>query len=171
MGKIEELACKHGHPGHCSECDEELSEIAAWAGRLGPAAIRSVRWWEQKMAPRYPGAEPSINKLLEEVEELKGDPDDSIEGADIFIALVIYAYRKGWDLPGDVQAKMVVNEARVWGDPDANGTVRHVSKCDGSLCRNVWADVPIGTSYRLVRRHSADCSVHEVSRTSAEAAP
>lgn len=75
--------------------------------------------------PEYRG--PSIVAHLgREVMELGENPKDMTEMADCFILLCHLAHQNGGSFGGVVEAKMAVNRARKWGEPDAGGIIEHV---------------------------------------------
>lgn len=91
--------------------------------RLGAQATAACCWIETIL---HPDEKPGVGKFKEEAEELIADPTNPVEAADVFIALVIYAERMGWDLADEVAKKMVINRARTWGEPNAAGVRRHL---------------------------------------------
>lgn len=90
-----------------------------------PLAHR-IRLWVDEMAKR--GAvftpEGTLLKIEEELGELKADPDDPIECADIIIAAIAYAHTKGWSIERYIAEKMDTNEDREWV-LQSDGNFRH----------------------------------------------
>lgn len=48
------------------------------------------------------------------------------EAADCYLLLLHIAHKCGFDLESAARAKLERNRARIWGEPDARGVVRHV---------------------------------------------
>lgn len=89
------------------------------------AEMEVVDWWREKLEHRFHDT-PTTGKIEEELAELVEDPTSEEEAADVVIALMIYAYRMKWDLPAAIVRKTRINHLREWGEPDANGVVRHL---------------------------------------------
>ena len=89
------------------------------------ALARDIRAWQAETFPLATPASVSEH-LRREAEELSGEPNNPEEIADIFHLLVAAAEANGCDLAAVVATKFAVNQARVWGRPDAAGVVEHV---------------------------------------------
>ncbi len=87
--------------------------------------LADVSAWQRV---QFPHATPaSIAKhLLEEARELQQDPTDCMEIADVLFLLNALADALGVNLADVVAAKLAINQARTWGQPDADGVVKHV---------------------------------------------
>lgn len=81
--------------------------------------------WQREMFPHSHLAS-YIEHLREEVAELRADPTDGEETADVFIILVRIAALQGVDLRAEVERKFSINKARLWGRVQPNGTVKHL---------------------------------------------
>lgn len=64
--------------------------------------------------------------LLREATELKKEPDDLTEAADVFLLLAHLT--DGRPFVEAVRAKLEANKLRTWGVPDAEGVVEHVAE-------------------------------------------
>jgi hypothetical protein len=62
--------------------------------------------------------------LAREAEELRNDPADVREMADVF--LLLSHISDGYDLVAAAREKLEENKRRSWGQPDAEGVVEHV---------------------------------------------
>ncbi len=60
-----------------------------------------------------------------EIAELRDDPSDGAEMADIIILLCHLAYEHDVDLMAAIEAKHVINQGRRWMAPDAQGVIEH----------------------------------------------
>ena len=66
-----------------------------------------------------------VEHLSREVQELRQEPTDLEEMADVFMLLV--GLSDGRDLVGAVRAKLEKNKGRTWGQPDEDGVVEHTA--------------------------------------------
>lgn len=98
---------EHG-PGTVEHLDLLRDEVIAWANATFT-----------KASPHSKAAH-----LEREAKELRRDPLDVEEMADVFILLCHLS--DGYDLAGAVRAKLEKNKRRAWGEPDADGVVEHV---------------------------------------------
>ena len=97
-------------------------EVGTWAVRTFPQATTKT----------------IISHLIREVQELVSaateGPQDEItrtidlarEAADIYLLLLHLAHRRDFSLDAFATEKFRVNQARTWGQPDAEGVVEHV---------------------------------------------
>lgn len=87
--------------------------------------VKEIEEWQEKTFPNstHDGV---LDHLEEEVWELKKDPDDWKEIADVFILLVAAAKYAGISLANAARAKMMLNRERTWGKPDERGVINHV---------------------------------------------
>jgi hypothetical protein len=73
-----------------------------------------------------------VAHLRREVEELGasaqlGPPEDEErEAADCVLLLLHFAHKRGFSLLAAAHEKFATNQARHWGEPDAEGVVEHV---------------------------------------------
>ncbi len=65
--------------------------------------------------------------LLLEAAELKDNPCDPHEIADCFLLICGSAQANGYDLTDLVARKFAIAQSREWGEPDAEGVVRHLT--------------------------------------------
>ncbi len=86
-----------------------------------------VQYWHERT---FPDASPEgiVRHIEKEIAELKLDPDDPSEVADVVILCCGYAAAKGWDLEVEVSNKHAINVTRTWKAPDAEGVVEHVKE-------------------------------------------
>jgi len=94
------------------------------AGNL-PTFQREVHAWSVATFP-VQTPESKIAHLLKEVTELAEHPADPSEMADCLILLCGIAELAGVDLLTAARAKMEVNCARSWGEPDELGVQSHI---------------------------------------------
>ncbi len=85
-----------------------------------------VQLWQ---ANTFPKATPHsvATHLLEEAHELHDYPTDVEEIADVFMLCIGAARVNRVSLVDVVSAKLEKNKARTWGEPDADGVVKHVA--------------------------------------------
>lgn len=81
-----------------------------------------VDWADEVFPERTP--EGTVNKLLEELNELRDNPLDAWEMADVFILLLDLCDMLGFDLAKITTHKMAVNKSRKWHIED--GVFKHV---------------------------------------------
>lgn len=94
-------------PGLIESIDGLFEEVRAWQRSTFPAATRhSV-----------------ATHLLEEAQELHAAPDDDEEVADV--AMLLAGMMGGAQLVWAVRRKLELCKLRKWGQPDADGVVRH----------------------------------------------
>lgn len=113
LNQIEIAAQKNRH-----YASKQFDEIAAW----------------QRETFGQSTALSKIEHLKEEIEELRIDLaidglGKHLEFADCFILLFGAADASGMtyeDIMNAIDEKMAINRSRKWGDPDANGVVKHV---------------------------------------------
>lgn len=86
---------------------------------------REVSEWAQATFP-HQTAESKLAHMLKEVDELKQEPADGEEMANIFILLLNLAEMNGHDLMQQARAKMAKNRLRTWGAPDEQGVCHHI---------------------------------------------
>jgi hypothetical protein len=108
--------------------DEVLRESAAWSEKTFQAAtIQSI-----------------ATHLAREANELKQNPTDPMEMADVLLLLAHLALRNGIDLATIARTKLEVNKLRKWGEVDAEGVVEHV--------RVDTYSPPAGSTYEIDER-------------------
>jgi len=67
-----------------------------------------------------------FKKLEQELAELKDDPCNSMEMADVLLALMLHAERHGVDLLDAGRKKFEIVKTRKYGAVDANGISQHL---------------------------------------------
>lgn len=79
-------------------------------------------------AMNFPNASPEscAAHLLREAQELRANPMDSEEQADVFLLLVGLSKLTDVNLFLAAKAKLEINKKRKWGQPDHQGVVEHV---------------------------------------------
>ena len=85
-------------------------EVHQWAGRT----------FKTQSVPS------KLDHLEDEVRELKENPTDPMEMADILLLLLGIAEMQGVDLWEAAQQKHAINQTRTWGAPDERGVSKHV---------------------------------------------
>ncbi len=102
--------------------------------------LAEVTTWQRG---QFPHATPAslARHLLEEAQELQRDPTDRLEMADVLILLAGLADAQGVCLADVVADKLAINKARVWGQPDAYGVVKHVEADDYAELEQHWPDL------------------------------
>lgn len=85
-------------------------------------------WRETVLKDAHPNR--MLDKLLEEIEELKDKPCDGHELADIMIILLDYCHTVGVDIVKAVHYKMEINEKREW-EIDKDGKLQHKKPIEG----------------------------------------
>lgn len=101
----------------------------------------SVPWQEET----FPNATTKsvVEHLYREALELRENPDDWEEVADILLLLGHLIHKTGMDAAKVVRDKLEVNKRRVWAAPDEQGVVEHVREDeDPRLLINVFKDDP-----------------------------
>lgn len=83
-----------------------------------------VSW--QKQVFTQATSQSRAEHLYREAKELRDDPSDAQEMADVLFLLAGLADGEGVDLAAAVRTKLAINKAREWGKPDAQGVVEHV---------------------------------------------
>ena len=74
--------------------------------------------------------EGMLNHLIEEARDLKKNPYNAMNHADVLILALSIARKTTYnveDLLKAVKTKMEINKARIWLEPDSQGIVRHKS--------------------------------------------
>lgn len=81
--------------------------------------------WSDKT---FPNSTPQsiANHLFSEAEELKADPYDAKEIADVALLLGHLASRVDVDIASVARQKFEINQTREWGEPNEEGFVEHV---------------------------------------------
>lgn len=122
----------------------EARERIAAGVSLSRVLRESVEWAEETFGPGYdPHAKAA--HLLKEAKELRDDPTDPEEMADVLMILGHLAAGAGVDLAAEVRKKLEKNRQREWGEPDGDGVVEHVRERD---------DVPFpGSARDRIRVH------------------
>lgn len=90
---------------------------------------REVTEWASRT---FPGQTPAskAEHLLDEAGELKDDPSNGEEMADVLILLLNLAEMHGLDLLEEARKKMAINRTCTWGPPDERGVCNHVKEED-----------------------------------------
>lgn len=68
-----------------------------------------------------------LDKVGDELTELKDAPADRLEMADVVLALMLHAEQHGIDLMAAAHEKLAIVKTRTYGEPDERGVVRHVA--------------------------------------------
>lgn len=106
----------------------------------------------------FPGQTPAskAEHLLDEAGELKDDPSNGEEMADVLILLLNLAEMHGLDLLEEARKKMAINRTRTWGPPDERGVCNHikVGTEEGETC------IREGCAGRIEFQRSENCSCH-----------
>lgn len=84
------------------------------------------KWGDQTFGDRDDGT-AILWHLSEEIIELM-ESHEPEEAADCMLLLLQFAHRRGFNLLDVVKKKHAINQQRKWGEPDANGVVRHVKE-------------------------------------------
>lgn len=95
---------------------------------LDQVRLDSIAWANATFGQANPHSKSA--HLLKEAIELRQQPDDVEEMADVFLLLAHLS--DGHDLVGAARAKLDKNRRRVWGKPDADGVVEHVAEAAGT---------------------------------------
>ena len=82
--------------------------------------------WQREKFPHATPASTLVHLRHEIEHELRVDPTNGPEQADILILLIQLADRSGNNLLDEVYAKFVLNQGRSWQAPDADGVVEHI---------------------------------------------
>jgi dCMP deaminase len=98
------------HRGGVATLDSLAREIRAWGAATFPLS----------------GPDSTAEHLAREVEELRDDPYDGEELADVFHLVIQLARVANVDLVAEAARKFAINRSRVWQAPDAAGVVEHV---------------------------------------------
>ena len=99
-------------PGPIDSLDDVSRDATAWANETFPHATSASR----------------AAHLAREALELKANPTDPEEMADVFMLLGHLAAGAGVDLAAAARAKLEKNRRRKWGAPDAEGVVEHIDE-------------------------------------------
>lgn len=112
--------------------------------------IDEIVLWQRRTFPR--GSVHSVAAhLSREVDELRENPLDPEEIADVFILTIGLANRAGVDLRAAVAAKHAKNLSRKWGEPDAEGVIEHVPEGGESRRLRIDADGVSDDEIRVLR--------------------
>ena len=90
--------------------DEAIDEVTAWGRRQFPNSTVSS----------------TMAHLKREIAELEADPGNPEEIADVLMLIIGLADLYHIDLAGALTAKLAINKARPWGEPDSEGVVEHL---------------------------------------------
>lgn len=99
------------------------TEMTAWTSR--DRLLLDVGAWAHETFPTSTDHSRLVH-LARELEELRADPSDGEEMADLAILLAHHAYMHGVDLLAEVERKMATNRRRQWNAPDSDGVVEHI---------------------------------------------
>ena len=83
-----------------------------------------VEWQNQVFTQAT--SQSRVEHLYREARELKENPSDAAEMADVLFLLVGLAAGEGVNLLEAGRKKLEINKRRQWGQPDAQGVVEHV---------------------------------------------
>ena len=87
-----------------------------------------IEAFQRRKFPKQP-ADAKLAHCHREITELRADPNDISEWADVLILFLGAAACQcisSEDLIRAAHAKMDVNECRKWGEPDGEGVCRHI---------------------------------------------
>lgn len=90
--------------------------VGEWASTTFPEATNQSR----------------IEHMRMEIEELKLEPSDPMEAADILLLLLDHAYHNNYDLLTAGKKKFKIIQGRTWGPPNDMGVVEHIRSEDES---------------------------------------
>ena len=115
----------------CPDCTDRLraAGVTDVRHRYGTdsldALARDIAAWGAKT---FPGSDPdsTVEHLRREVDELRANPVNGEEMADVFHLLVQLARVTDIDLVAEVDRKFAINKGRRWMRADAAGVVEHV---------------------------------------------
>jgi predicted house-cleaning noncanonical NTP pyrophosphatase (MazG superfamily) len=72
--------------------------------------------------------ESKLHHMKEEIDEVIESQGDLLEWADLMILLMGAAAKAGFTMEEilvGVEAKLIINKRRKWGEPDSRGVVKH----------------------------------------------
>jgi hypothetical protein len=120
----------------------QVIEERQGGGSLG-VLLNDFRLWAKVTFPHStPGS--CVAHLAREVEELRANPTDPGEIADVIFLAVDAAQRAGLDLEQLLAAKLAKCKSRKWGESDAEGVVEHIR--DGAVEYRRGFDHATGTT-------------------------
>ena len=93
-----------------------LQEISLWATETFPT---------KDVPDFYKKLDGLIIHMEREIEELKDNPQDVLEAADIIILAAHFIGLQGYNPDDVVAGKHGVNKLRKWKEPDGQGVVEH----------------------------------------------
>lgn len=105
-------------------------------GRGLPALMEAVTEWADRQFPMQETLSKIVH-MAKEVEELKANPTDGEEMADVLLLLCQVASRARVDLLATAWRKLEKNKARQWGEPDADGVVHHIPDTEAQRLKKV----------------------------------
>jgi NTP pyrophosphatase (non-canonical NTP hydrolase) len=106
-----------------------VSEAVPSASQPEPVALDSVlRDTVVWGCETFPDATPAscAAHLYKEARELKANPTDAEEVADVLMLVAHLSHHAGIDMAEAVRAKLAVVRTREWGEPDADGVIEHI---------------------------------------------
>ena len=89
------------------------------------AAIKEAISWGDATFPRETLRSLSVH-IRKEARELRRDPTDPHEIADVLMLTFALANKAGVDVVSAFREKLAICKAREWGEPDADGVTEHV---------------------------------------------
>lgn len=116
--------------------DIRWRETVDLAGPLDAVTAEYLTWARET----FPGERTleAAKHLVREAEELRDDPTNGEEHADVWMLAMFVADRvkqsaavHGIDFVSEIVRKTAVNRARTWGEPDADGVVEHIREAVG----------------------------------------
>jgi hypothetical protein len=126
-----------------------------------------IEWRETILPDAHPTM--MLDKLIEELEELKAKPCDGHEMADIMIIFLDYCHTVGVDIVKAVHYKMEINRERTW-EIDKDGKLQHKRFDESDLrdplayCGHCEEPVSGGTSVECLHDVGAPCLIDGVRR-------
>lgn len=137
----------------CAEIAKSLvPRPAAGSGESGKSVSESLvgeclAWAAQTFPQATP--ESTAAHLAAEAIELKKNPGDPEEIADVVMLALQHAHKAGVSVERAVRAKLEKNRLRKWGKPNAEGFVEHVPEAQPPPRRPVRGAMGKGSRRRL----------------------
>jgi hypothetical protein len=88
---------------------------------------RRVNEW-QNVTFIHGTVDSKLHHMVDEVEEVRRAPEDLLEWADIMILFMGACGKAGFtmeEIMVGVEAKLIINKKRKWGEPDERGVCKH----------------------------------------------
>lgn len=103
-----------------------LHEVVSQPPDLGEVLMECSGWAFETFKPH--SAEGVMAHLREEWQEFMADPTNGEEGADVMMLMHHWFLLKGIDIKWELVRKLAINRARIWGQRDERGVVKHISE-------------------------------------------